>query len=98
MKAKVLSAVASAVLRTLVTSRYPEDSLLTPLKKGGEEIEGISAETIAQIIDEDEYEVEKVLENWREFLQMKTINGETRYNLYHSSFGNWLAKSLFAYQ
>lgn len=51
---------------------------------------GISAELIAQIIDEDEYEVKEVLENWLEFLQQQQIGGETLYSLYHSSFRDWL--------
>ncbi|MBD1881259.1 ATP-binding protein [Coleofasciculus sp. FACHB-T130] len=54
----------------------------------------ISAEAIARIIDEDEYEVEEVLENWIEFLQQQQIGGATCYCLYHSSFRNWLGKQL----
>jgi arginine deiminase len=47
-------------------------------------------ELIAQTIDEDEYEVEKILENWIEFLQQQQIESETRYRLYHSHFCDWL--------
>src|ERR671933_2942095 len=54
----------------------------------------ISAEAIAQMIDEDEYEVEEVLENWIEFLQQQRIDGETCYSLYHSSFRDWLGRQL----
>ncbi|HEY9800775.1 MAG TPA: hypothetical protein V6D25_10490 [Leptolyngbyaceae cyanobacterium] len=53
-----------------------------------------SASAIAQILDEDEYEVEEVLENWYEFLQRQQVDGETYYSLYHSSFRLWLAKQI----
>jgi hypothetical protein len=56
--------------------------------------EAMPAGLIAQIIDEDEYEVEEVLENWIEFLQQQPIDGETRYSLYHSSFRYWLGRQL----
>ncbi|MBD1902693.1 ATP-binding protein [Trichocoleus sp. DQ-A3] len=59
-----------------------------------QEAQPISAEAIARIIDEDEYEVEEVLENWIEFLQQQQIGGATCYSLYHSSFRNWLGKEL----
>jgi hypothetical protein len=54
----------------------------------------ISAEAIADAIDEDDYEVEEALENWIEFLQQQHINGGTRYSLYHSSFRDWLGQHL----
>jgi hypothetical protein len=75
---KDLSAVELGVLRCLATPQ-------PPLNK-----EGISTELIAQTIDEDEYEVETILENWIEFLQQQQIEGETRYRLYHSHFRDWL--------
>lgn len=53
---------------------------------------GISPEVIAEIIDEDEYEVQEVLENWLEFLVQRKVSTETRYSLYHYSFQDWLAK------
>jgi hypothetical protein len=56
----------------------------------------VSAEDIAQIIDEDEFDIEEVLENWLEFLQVEPIEGKTRYSLYHSSFCNWLSQQLNA--
>ncbi|MFS0516489.1 AAA family ATPase [Nostoc sp. UIC 10607] len=52
----------------------------------------ISAESIASTIDADEYDVEEVLENWREFLTLQEIDGEIRYSLYHSSFWDFLSK------
>jgi ABC-type dipeptide/oligopeptide/nickel transport system ATPase subunit len=54
----------------------------------------ISAEAIADAIDEDDYEVEEALENWIEFLQQQHVDAETRYSLYHSSFRDWLGKHL----
>lgn len=91
MQGERLSAVELGVLHCLV------DPPLPPLKKGGEREEekgGISAEAIAIMIDEDEYEVEQVLENWIEFLLRQPIDGEIRYSLYHSSFRQWLGKQL----
>jgi WD40 repeat protein len=83
---KELSSVEVGVLRCLVTL---QPSLNPPLKN-----EGISAQLIAEMIDEDEYDVEAVLENWIEFLVQEQIDGETRYSLYHSSFRDWLGQQL----
>ena len=52
--------------------------------------EPISSEAIAELINEDEYDVELVLDDWVEFLQQQTIGGETRYRLYHSSFRDFI--------
>ncbi|MEH2331061.1 ATP-binding protein [Nostoc sp.] len=54
----------------------------------------VSAESIASTIDTDEYDVEEVLENWREFLTLQQIDGEIRYSLYHSSFRDFLSKQV----
>ena len=86
MAAKELSLVELGVLRCLVTLQPSLDPLL---KK-----EGISAQLIAEMIDQDEYDVEAVLESWIEFLQQEQIDGETRYSLYHSSFRDWLGQQL----
>lgn len=56
--------------------------------------EPISAEAIALAIDADDYDVEKLLENWREFLQIRKIDGEICYNFYHPSFRNFVQKHL----
>lgn len=74
-----LSSVALEILRNLIF---------------GEQAKGISAEAIAQLIDEDEYEVEKMLENWLEFLVQQQVGTETRYSFYHDSFRYWLAEQL----
>ncbi|MDF5738234.1 MULTISPECIES: ATP-binding protein [unclassified Nostoc] len=55
----------------------------------------ISVAAIARIIDNDEYEVEEVLENWLEFLQQQRIASETHYSLYHSNFRDWLGRQAF---
>ena len=54
----------------------------------------ISGRVIAQMIDEDEYEVENAIANWIEFLQTPKLDGETHYRLYHSSFCHWLGQQL----
>jgi WD40 repeat protein len=53
---------------------------------------GLSVSAIAEIIDEDEYEVDKVLDDWIEFLDMQEIAGEICYSFYHSSFRDWLSQ------
>ena len=53
---------------------------------------GLSVSAISNIIDEDEYEIEKVLDNWIEFLNSQEIRGEICYSLYHASFRQWLGK------
>lgn len=51
---------------------------------------GISVETISEIIDEDEYDVEVVLSNWIEFFRWQKIAGEICYRFYHHSFREFL--------
>ncbi|MEG4231851.1 AAA family ATPase [Microcoleus sp. Pol11C3] len=53
---------------------------------------GLSVSAIANIIDQDEYDVEKALDNWIEFLNKQEIGGEICYSLYHNSFREWLEK------
>ena len=53
---------------------------------------GLSVTAISEIIDEDEYDVEKALDNWIEFLNKQEIGGEICYSLYHPSFRDWLGK------
>ncbi|MDB9321499.1 hypothetical protein PN456_04405 [Nodularia spumigena CS-586/05] len=58
----------------------------------------ISAEAIAQaltcqfadILDIDEFTVEEILENWLEFLQRRRTGYQTQYQIYHSSFRDWI--------
>jgi len=63
-------------------------SVLTSAETGG-----MSAKAITQIIDEDEYDVAEILENWLEFLH-QGVGKETTYSLYHSHFRVWLAKQI----
>ncbi|MBW4594133.1 MAG: ATP-binding protein [Brasilonema angustatum HA4187-MV1] len=67
---------------------------LAVLKCLAQLVRSLSVELIAQIVDEDEYEVEKVLENWLEFLYQEITEEETFYSFYHTSFANWLGKEL----
>jgi AAA ATPase domain len=59
-----------------------------------QQLQPISAETVAKIINEDAYDVEEVLESWYEFLQPQRVDRETLYSIYHSSFRDWLAKQI----
>ena len=81
MKGEELSAVELGVLQTLIA--------IPSMEK-----DGISAQLIAETIDEDEYEIEEVLENWLEFLVKTEINGEVCYSIYHSSFRDWLTQQI----
>jgi hypothetical protein len=98
MKGEELSSVELGVLRTLVTSQHSLDSPLPPLLPAGISADAVSeampAGLIAQIIDEDEYDVEAVLFNWVEFLRRQAIDREIYYSFYHSSFHHWLARQL----
>jgi len=53
---------------------------------------GLSVSAISNLIDEDEYEVEKALDNWIEFLNQQEIGYEICYSFYHASFREWLEK------
>jgi hypothetical protein len=98
MKGEELSAVELGVLRTLVTPQHSLDSPLSPLLPAGISADAVSeampAGLIAQIIDEDEYDVEAVLFKWIEFLRRQVIDREIYYSFYHSSFHHWLARQL----
>jgi len=98
MKGEELSSVGLGVLRTLVMPQNSLDSRLSPLPKAEISADAVSeampAGLIAQIIDEDEYDVEVVLSNWIEFLRRQPIDGEISYSFYHSSFHYWLARQL----
>ncbi|MHC5611711.1 MAG: hypothetical protein ACYTXA_12010 [Nostoc sp.] len=79
MKGEGLSSIALEVLRVLIS---------------GEKGKGLSVKAIIEIIHEDEYEVQEVLENWLEFLVQQKVSTETRYSFYHDSFRDWLAEQL----
>ena len=65
---------------------------LSVLKVLVESTAGLSVSAISEIINEDEYDVEKALDNWIEFLNKQKIGGEICYSLYHASFRDWLGK------
>ena len=56
--------------------------------------QSISIETIAERLDEDEYEIKVILGRWREFLHLESIAAEVKYSLYHPSFRDWLQQKM----
>ncbi|MEH2274218.1 MAG: AAA family ATPase [Nostoc sp.] len=50
----------------------------------------IPCEMIADIAQQDEYEVEQVLNEWVEYLKQQRIDGDTCYSIYHTSFLDFL--------
>jgi AAA ATPase domain len=79
-----LSAVELSVLKVLVQDRSSSRATLTNL----------SVSAISNIIDEDEYDIEKALENWIEFLNLQQIDGEICYSLDCSNFRDWIAGAI----
>lgn len=51
-----------------------------------------TCEMIAEIADCDEYEAEKILDKWVEYIKKQVIEGETCYSIYHASFQQFLSK------
>ncbi|MEI6441714.1 MAG: hypothetical protein WCO29_00940 [Nostocales cyanobacterium ELA583] len=52
--------------------------------------QSILLETIAKVLDEDEYDVKVILDKWREFLHLEIIEEKINYSFYHVSFRDWL--------
>lgn len=52
----------------------------------------IPSEMVAGIAEADEYEVQKVLDRWVEYLSDREIEGELCYSIYHTSFLDFLKK------
>ncbi len=52
----------------------------------------IPSEMIADIAEQDIYEVEEVLKEWVEYLKPQEIDEETCYSIYHASFLDFLKK------
>lgn len=50
----------------------------------------ISCEMIADIAEKDEFEVQKVLDDWVEYLKKKNEDGDDCYSIYHASFLDFL--------
>ncbi|WP_375467038.1 NACHT domain-containing protein [uncultured Nostoc sp.] len=52
----------------------------------------ISCEMIAEIAGQDKYDVQKVLDEWIEYLKPQEKNREIRYSIYHTSFLDFLKR------
>ena len=50
----------------------------------------IPCEMIAEIANQDEYNVQSFLDEWVEYLKKQVIEGETCYSIYHASFLDFL--------
>ncbi len=50
----------------------------------------VTCDMIAEIINEDGYEVLSFLDDWVEYLKKQVIEGETCYSIYHASFLDFL--------
>lgn len=50
----------------------------------------VSRSLIAAFAGEDAVLVQKVIDNWRQFLHEQQVDGESRYSLYHTSFLDFL--------
>ncbi|HAX89723.1 MAG TPA: hypothetical protein DCY91_26555 [Cyanobacteria bacterium UBA11370] len=55
-----------------------------------EALKPISCELISQFVNEDEFTVQEVLEEWEQFLREQEIEGQIRYSIYHASFQDFL--------
>ncbi len=50
----------------------------------------IPCEMIADIVKQDEYDVQAVLDKWVEYLKLQELEGENCYSIYHASFLDFL--------
>ena len=50
----------------------------------------ITCEMIADIAEQEEYDVQSVLEEWVEYLKKQDIEGEICHSMYHASFLDFL--------
>ncbi len=50
----------------------------------------IPCEMIADIAEKDEFEVQKVLDDWLEYLKKQNVDGDDCYSIYHASFLDFL--------
>jgi hypothetical protein len=56
--------------------------------------QSISIEAIAERLDTDEYEINVILDKWREFLHLESIAAEIHYSIYHANFRDWLRQQI----
>jgi hypothetical protein len=73
-----------------MVTKNPTELQLNIIDCWTEQNEWLSAEVIAETLDEDEYEIELVLADWIEFLQCDEIESEICYRWYHPSFCQFL--------
>jgi hypothetical protein len=83
LQGEEFSSVKLKVLRSLVNPLPEGENLRFP---------GRTSAEIAELIDEDEYDVEAVLESWIEFLRLQELDGEIYYMLYHWSFCEFVSR------
>ena len=50
----------------------------------------VSCELLADFAGEDAVTVQDVLDEWRQFMDVLTVDGRPRYSVYHSSFRDFL--------
>jgi hypothetical protein len=55
-----------------------------------EVVKSVSRQLIADFGSEDEATVQKVLDDWSQFLHKNEVDGERRFSLYHESFRDFL--------
>jgi adenylate kinase family enzyme len=77
----------------ITIDKYPKISLQI-LQLLLEQKTAVSIETISEILDEDEYDIAIILEQWREFLHLETRENIPCYQFYHHSFHNWLKQQI----
>jgi hypothetical protein len=52
--------------------------------------EPVSLTLLAQLTDQPEHRLRPFLKEWEQFLRLQSIEGETRYTIYHASFSDFL--------
>ncbi|MGB5597014.1 MAG: ATP-binding protein, partial [Crocosphaera sp.] len=77
----------------ITIDKYPKISLQI-LQLLLEQKTAVSIETISEILDEDEYDIQIILEQWREFLHLETRENIPCYQFYHLSFRDWLKQQI----
>ncbi|MGB3535550.1 MAG: ATP-binding protein [Microcoleaceae cyanobacterium] len=73
-----------------MVAENPSELQLNIINCWTEQNEWLSAEMIAEQLDEDEYEIELILADWIEFLKCRENESETCYRWYHPSFCQFL--------
>ncbi len=87
-----LAAYYQQYLQTMLPPAQPQEFSHAILNILATQQQPISAKAIADILDIDEFTVEEIIENRLEFLQRRKTGDEYQYQLYHSSFREWIIK------